>query len=339
MLVAALLLAIAPQDAAPPVSPGSTPVLADDLAAAVPRLVALMRQGIDTRTPNSSWARHHEGESAFDGSYDWHSCVIAHFALLTHARLEGDADLAGELLARLGEDTLRSEAALLAERETSRNITYPYDEAWFLMLLAELERHEGADWAAARLVRLEVEARLLDHLEQAPFPDGFRDVKFCGFYRSWLFAYLLLDLSGPVGEGAEGRLRALRDGKLSPAREAVAAHQVSHSYDFLWVPAILALAERVDPEVPAGEYEAGDAGQLPEGVTIATVHQLGVFLSRLWPCAYDGGRGDAEAWAVFESGTRALLAREDLWAQDFAACSHWMPQYLWLGYWCAGGMR
>ena len=84
---------------------------------------------------------------------------------------------------------------------------------------------------------------------------------------------------------------------------------------------------------------ANSIDELPAGVTISTVHQLGVFLSRLWPCAYDGGRGDSEAQGRFEAGTRALLVREDLWADDFAACSHWVPQYLWLGYWFAGGMR
>ena len=336
MLAAALLLGLAPQDAAPAMP---RPALSDDLAAAVPRLVALMREGIDTRSPNSSWARRHEAGSVFDGSYDWHSCVIAHFALLTHARLEQDTELAAHVLERLDGATLRGEAALLAGRDPRRSITFPYDEAWLLMLLAELERHEAADVVSAREVRLEVEARVLDHLERADFPDGFRDVRFCGFYRSWLFSYLLLDLSGPVGDGAAGRLRALRAQKLDPVREAVAAHTSSHDWDFLWLPAILALADRADPEVPDGEYAAGGAGALPEGVTIATVHQLGVFLTRLWPCAYDGARGDAEAWAAFEAGTRALLAREDLWAQDFAACSHWVPQYMWLGYWCANGMR
>ena len=336
MLPAALLLALAVQDATPPVT---VPVLDDDLAAAVPRLVELMRAGIDVKEPNSSWAARSEGKSLFDGSYDWHSCVLAHFALLTHARLEGDEALAADLVGRLGPAALRREAELLEQRHVQRTITFPYDEAWFLMLLAELGRHGGVEQEVVLEVRLRVEERLLGHLESAAFPDGFGDSSYCGFYRSWLFAYLLVQLSEPVGEGTRGRLHALRTQKLDPVRAHVSAHAGGYDWDFLWIPAILALADRTDPEVPVTAYTAGTEGELPEGVTISTVHELGVFLSRLWPCAYDGGRGDAQAWERFQKGTRALLAREDLWAEDFSACSHWMPQYLWLGYWCAGGMR
>ena len=62
-----------------------------------------------------------------------------------------------------------------------------------------------------------------------------------------------------------------------------------------------------------------------------------VALTRLWPLAWDGGRGDDRALKTFRERSAALLEREDLWAEDFAACSHWMPQYLWLGSWFGAG--
>lgn len=332
MLPSLLLLALVAQD-------GGPPVLGTELVEALPRLVRLMRAGIDVKEPNTSWVARYGGKSVFDGSYDWHSCVIAHFALLTHARLEGDEVLSGEILDRLRIGTLQGEAQLLGQRSTQRTITFPYDEAWFLMLLTELEHHEGVDVAAVRKIRLESEERVLTHLEETDFPDGFRSADFCGFYRSWLFAYLLLQLSEPLGEQAAPRLAALRTGKLEPVRSKVRAYQAAQDWDFLYLPGVLALVDRNDPNQPDSPYEGGVSKVLPEGVTIATVHQLGVFLTRLWPMAYDGGRGDEQAWGEFEAGMCALLPREDLWAEDFAACSHWVPQYLWLGYWWAGAVR
>ena len=136
-------------------------------------------------------------------------------------------------------------------------------------------------------------------------------------------------------EGADGRVAALIEDRLEPQREAIEEISTSHDWDFLWMPAILALHDR--RHARPSTYDPGPVGGLPEGVTISTVHQLGVFLSRVWPCAWDGARGDEAAMQRFEAATRALLAREDLWAEDFAACSHWMPQYLWLGYWFASG--
>lgn len=332
MLPSMLLLALMAQD-------GGPPVVSDELSKALPRLVRLMREGIDVREPNTSWVSRYGGESLFDGSYDWHSCVIAHFALLTHSRLEGESGLAQELLARLGLEGLRSEAQLLGQRNRQRIITFPYDEAWFLMLLAEVERHEGVAVPEVRGIRGEIEERVLGHLEVAEFPDGFRDAEFCGFYRSWLFAYLLVRLSGPVGAQSVARLDQLRTDKLEPARARVLGYRDPHDWDFLFLPGVLALVDRVDPAVESQAYEADMPFSLPDGVTIATVHQLGVFLTRLWPLAYDGGRGDAAAWQGFEAGMASLLSREDLWAEDFAACSHWVPQYLWLGYWWAGLVR
>ena len=332
MLPSMLLLALVAQD-------GGPPVVSDELGEALPRLVRLMREGTDATEPNTSWVARYGGQSLFDGSYDWHSCVIAHFALLAHSRIDGDEELAREILARLDIDGLRSEAQLLGERNRQRTITFPYDEAWFLVLLAEMERHRGVPAVEVRQIRSEVEARVLGHLEGADFPDGFRDAEFCGFYRSWLFAYLLVRVSAPVGEKSLARLDSLRAAKLDPVRGQVLCYRDSNGWDFLYLPGILALVDRVDANVESGTYEADAPILLPEGVTIATVHQLGVFLTRLWPLAYDGGRGDAGAWRKFEAGMANLLSREDLWAEDFAACSHWVPQYLWLGYWWAGLVR
>ncbi|MCP3919288.1 MAG: DUF2891 family protein [bacterium] len=322
------------------------PLMADDPAPArdvLPRLAELMREGIDRKKPNASFARELGVESIFDGSFDWHSCVVAHWALLTIARVEDDEELGRDMLARLGPDVLAAELEILA-RETphgGERITSPYDRAWFVMLLAELERHAVEDAASLRKLRLAAEKELIDYLEASSFPERLPPLesggkRFCGFYRSWLFAFWLLQMSEPVTPGAAETLEHLRRERIEPERAALVAHDDPHPFDFLWVPAILALidrtADRASPYVPPTALEP-----LPETVKISTVHVLGVRLSRLWPCALDAHGGDEAARAVFEAHTRKLLGRKDLWEGDFAACSHWVPQYLFIGLWLADG--
>lgn len=311
-----------------------SPALDDDVAEVLPRLVEMMEEGIDVPEPNASWAK--GKQSLFQGSYDWHSCVIAHWALLSHARVTGDEELAGRVLARLKPKGLGEEMKLLKEQADTPRITFPYDEAWFVMLLAEVDRHRPLNDNLIR-ARMGVERRILKHLEDTPFPEGIAGAEFCGFYRSWLLALFLMEEAGPVVTNGDELLAELAREKLEPARAAIQAEPEGHPWDFLWVPAILALRDRVQDAERESPYTPVEP-QLPEGVTIQTVHVLGAFCSRLWPDAIDGSRGNEEAWARFQQGTRHLIEREDLWAEDFATSSHWMPQYLWMGYWW-GGLR
>jgi len=302
-----------------------------------PRLVELMRAGIETSEPNHSlypWGEETEQASLFTGSYDWHSCLIAHWCLLVHARTTGDEELEGWLQARLTKEGLANEAALLLARDPARLRTAPYDEAWFLMLLAELEERPSSP-AAISGWRGKIESHLLQRLEETPFPErGERGYR--GDYSSWLMALLLVTWSEPTGDGAKERLRALWETKLAPHREELAALTKARGYDFLWLPAILALVER-STSGEARVYDPGSLPELPDTVTVPTVHPLGVVISRTWPDAFDAGCGSAEAKARYQEHLAHFLAREDLWAGDFDACSHWLPQYLWIGLWLAEG--
>ena len=302
-----------------------------------PRLVELMRAGIETSEPNHSlypWGEETERESLFTGSYDWHSCLIAHWCLLVHARTTGDEELGSWLQARLTEEGLANEAALLLARDPARLRTAPYDEAWFLMLLAELEEHPSSP-AAISGWRVEIESHLLQRLEESPFPErGERGYR--GDYSSWLMALLLVTWSEPTDEDTKERLRSLYETKLAPHSEELASLTKTRGYDFLWLPAIFALVERSTSE-EASDYDPGAPAPLPESVTVPTVHPLGVVISRTWPDAFDAGRGLDQARARYEAHLAHFLAREDLWAGEFDACSHWLPQYLWIGLWLAEG--
>ena len=300
-----------------------------------PRLLALMRDGIETLQPNTSWSRGMRQQSLFDGSYDWHSCVIAHFALSVEARVSGDEGLEEWLDGRLTLTALMAEAELLAGRSARQTWAAPYDEAWFLLLLAERERRSSD--SGLREAREALEERLIDHLESAPFPDARSGAGFSGSYSSWLFTYLLVGLSDPVGARSTERLANVGRDKLEPSMEQLRRLDSAHPFDFLWLPAILALIERTGSSLPSLSYDPGPAVPLPDSVKVATVHPLGVVLSRLWPTAWDAGQGQEEARTLVERELGSFLAREDLWAEDFSACSHWLPQYLWLVGWFGAG--
>lgn len=301
------------------------------------RLLELMQRGIETREPNHSlypWRQEVEHESLFTGSYDWHSCVIAHWCLLVAARTGSDRELEAWVMERLSEEGLAREMKVLMGRDVSRPRTFPYDEAWFLMLLRELgERPEPP--AELESWRWQLEDHLLDWLEESPFPER-AERGFSGAYDSWLMAYLLVIWSEPAREGARSRLHALNEERLAPQRDAIAKLSKTRGYDFLWLPALAALVDRcLDGEASA--YDPGTPPELPDEVVVATVHPLGVAISRTWPDAFDAGAGAAPAKARFHEHLSHFLAREDLWDGEFDACTHWLPQYLWIGLWLADG--
>ena len=179
-------------------------------------LLLLMRAGISVDAPNHGIFKNKEGGSLFDGSYDWHSCVIAHWCLLITARTETDEELESWLMERLDTESLRREVELIEQRKLKYSPTFPYDEAWFLMLLSERAKHPNppaliGEW------RAQFEERLLSALEARPFPErGERG--FSGAYDSWLNSYLLLLWSEPTSEGVRARLRARPRARRAAAR-------------------------------------------------------------------------------------------------------------------------
>jgi len=328
---------------------------------ALPRIIDLMRAGLDVVEPSVHvHLRAQKGtgaRSAFCGSYDWHSNLFAHWALLTHARTSGDSALGAEILARIPAAALEQERRIVRELDTDRLLTYPYDQTWLLVLLAELERHTelGSDPerpALTREFRRELEHRLLSWLEQSPFPEnehraasdpgaGGRSApehEFFGFYRSWLFTWLQLHSCGTVTEGGAGRLLALRTARITPLRPRIAAQLEPHPFDFLWLPSLLVL---IDGEAGGdGEplpFDAGETRALPHAVDLRSVHVMGVEVSRLWGWAALAAGGDDEAAAAYDARLAEILGREDLWAEDFTVVTHWVPQFLYYAHWVRRG--
>ncbi|MEQ1634720.1 MAG: DUF2891 family protein, partial [Planctomycetota bacterium] len=223
------------------------------LRASLGRLRDLMRAGIEQKEPSANvWTRSGHA-TVFDGSYDWHSCIAAHWALLSMSRSLRDAETAKWTLARLPSAALQQELALLASaEETSASNTSalfrPYADAWLLLLLDEMTRHDGIETAAIAKLRNDAEAALLTRLELSAFPEVPPSAHastgtFRGDYQSFLFGYLAMQLVAPSSDAMKARRDALRTEKLEPMRSRLLAGQARGPRDFLDLGAILRILE------------------------------------------------------------------------------------------------
>ena len=255
----------------------------------------------------------------FTGNYDWHSSVHAHWALLSMARVGEDDELRDRILARLSPDNLAAEHQFLAE-ETQFEL--PYGRAWLALLLSELERHPHR-YPALPQLRALIETQVIEWLEQTPFeadaPVATGANIACGSHQSWLFAYLLLQLSAP-SQPIQARLDELFS-RIEAARQRVARTQPS-DYDFLYLPAVLQVIEATRPTAATAPPYRHSTRPKWRALDRANCHTAGANVTRLWPRAFDGKFGRA---------LNDVLKRREQWAGDFLYVSHWVPQFIWLG--------
>ena len=291
------------------------------------RLIEALTDGVRRTSPHHASA---SGNGVFAGSFDWHSAVHAHWALLCIARVRKLPEFEAWLNRRL------TDAALTAERQfltTNKDFELPYGRGWLLMVLAELVRR-GRRSAAITGLRDELQDAVLGWLEQSAFPA--EDKKTGGLiavHRSWLFAYLLVGLSEPTSNAVRERLRKLRKTKLEPARDRINAFVPGPS-DFLDLRAVLAVVDRVDP-IFAGTPAAIVMRTSPplQDPPLAHAHSAGKAVVEMWPHAIASGRGDAQSCSRFHARMNELFSRPDHWADDFGRVSHWVPQFMWMGLW------
>lgn len=244
----------------------------------------------------------------FTGNYDWHSSVHGHWALLSMARQTGDSDIESLMRARLSPENLRREREVLFDGE---HLTFelPYGRAWLALLLAELSERE--EYRAEVLsFRQQVEEQLLDWLETHSF-DSPQFQRAAASHNSWLFALFLLQLSRLPHH--QSRLDAL-NGRVQEFG-ALVQNRPSDGYDFLHLPSLLALVEGAQCDFQSPMMGA---------VEMQNCHNAGAAVTQLWPLALADS-------AAFERELEAIMARPELWREDFHMVSHWVPQFLWMG--------
>ncbi len=271
--------------------------------------------------------------SVFRTNYDWHSSVHAHWALLCLARTSGDPATQASVLQRLTPQALEAERTFL-NSPAARNFEMPYGQAWLMLLTAELGRVPSARSAPLTALRQETAARLTAWLEKTPFPEpGGLNAN----YDSWLFTFLLLQLSKP-GPQLLARLETLRASRIEPARAGIDAH-VATPADFLHLPSILAAVDRLPAGRAAPALPATAAPVLPASITLDNCHTVGAAAVRLWPLALEAARGNVAARNLVHTRLGALEARPAAWSGDFDTVGHWVPQFMWMARWLMDGAR
>lgn len=298
------------------------------------RLAEVVLAGIDDPRRD---ARFPGGTGPFAGSWDWHSCVHAHWALACIARVHEDEALERVVQQRLGAEALRAEGRWLAERPA---FELPYGRAWLLLLLDELGRREVAVVLrdAVSALRAEQEAAVVSWLDRSPYPE--QPPRFVATHGSWLFALTMLALSRPRSEAVRAAMPAMR-ARAEAQRSAIAA-QAPLPVDFLYLPAVQAMLDRLDDDPGAASPppcpEERALLVLPETApTRADAHSAGAAMVRLWPHAMEAARGDAPSARRVVTALALMFHRVDCWGESFEHVGHWVPQFMWMTEWLARG--
>jgi hypothetical protein len=277
----------------------------------------------------------------FHGSYDWHSCVHSYWLLATVYRrfpeLEEHAAIASLLDGAFTKAKIAGERDYL-ESATLRGFERPYGWAWFLMLQAELMRHDR-DWAArlAPLAELFV-TRFRNHLPKATYPVR------SGVHGNTAFALALTQeysfvaddarLSALVREKARAWYETDRDCQawepsgedfLSPAlTEAECMRRVLGPEEF--APWFSAFLPRLAMREPATLFTPAHVSDRHDG---RIVHLDGLNLSRAW-CWRSLGLALAEDDPVRDIAARAadrhLAASLPHVSGDYMG-EHWLSSF------------
>jgi len=284
------------------------------------------------------------GETAFDGGFDWHSAVHGHWALLSLGRLTKDEELRSFVLNRLSGKALDKETEYL---KSNPDFEMPYGRAWLIQLLVEMERQpeiqKDLPWLrSVRSARKESEDTLLSWLERTHFPDAGNMPRYYsgaqrirGDHFSWLFGYTLLKLSSPRDSKVLRSLRKLEK-RIEPLRGEIMA-SVHSDFDFLEPSALLALSDSFDDR-NEGAYLCNRV-EIPDKITRENAHRAGAYIQDSWPCAKAASRGNHSAQVAYQRHEESLLARPELWRDDFSNVGHWVPQFIWMGMWMRRGLK
>jgi hypothetical protein len=273
----------------------------------------------------------------FHGSFDWHSCVHAHWMLARILRRHPGAPVAAEIAARFDAaftaEGVAAEVAFLA-RPSARGFERPYGWAWLLKTHAELD---GA-WADALAPLAEAfAARFRAHLPIATYPVRH------GVHSNTAFALTL------AADWAERHDAGLLDLLRQTARRWYGADEDCQAWepsgeDFL-SPALteaLCMARLLDGAEFAGWFarflprlaQGGPSALMtPAEVSDRTdgriVHLDGVNLSRAWCLRGIAARlpeGDARRAAMLEAAGRHVATSLPHVDGHYMG-SHWLASF------------
>jgi Protein of unknown function (DUF2891) len=270
----------------------------------------------------------------FGGSYDYHSCIHAHWAFLSLSRTVGDTARAAQGLARLTDTVLNSAWTFL--QSSPRIPSYRY--GWFVLLLSELSQHPSRNTASLQRLRATVEQTLCRWLQANA---GDISVIDQGQHTSWLFAFLLLQVSAPTAPNVLSDMTVLYGSTVAAQRAAWRSRAVRPG-DFMHVPSIIETLDLLRGQAPwltsARVTSSGGLG----ATGLSPGHEVGERITHAWPVAVLS-RTDPTMCSLLQGFVRDWRAQPTNWQYRlspveslatakarFAGNSHWTPQFLWM---------
>lgn len=266
----------------------------------------------------------------FNGSYDWHSDVHAHWALLSMARVTKDADLEAKILSVLTIDRLEREADFLLSPQWE-TFEKPYGRTWFLLLLWEMNHRPIANSHRFQALRYKLTMDMLSWLKTSKFPEQYSiisDSGLIGTHDSWLMSLFLFDTAKSQNSKIANEIDRLIETKLRPLAAAIEKEPLE-SNDFLYLPAVRYLID------PTSRYQHSVLA-LPTSNDFAC-HFPGAIQVSYWAQAAQCARHDSRACEIVTQASQEFFAQTSLWRDDFNCVAHWVPQFIWMNHWLSLG--
>ena len=276
----------------------------------IPQLAHVIKEGIKTLEPHAG----PRGLGSFGGTYDWHSCVHAHWALLAMERFGLPVD--DWLHERLSSSVFEREFKYLKDNPS---FELPYGRVWLLLLINELRRQGYSDGILESLNnRLQIE--LIEYLRSHPFPEHpDRDYPYLGTHYSWMFTHWMGALSAQLNSDDTSEYQKLYESRVCPVFDDLRKHDPVPN-DFL------DLRVMADLEILLWQNEEPSEialSEVPEVVDSKNAHMIARLFQELW------------AQAIYNPSSIKnrfddLLDKENLWKFDFQYASHFVPQFAWM---------
>jgi hypothetical protein len=268
-----------------------------------------------------------EGSTQFNGSFDWHSDVHAHWALLSIARLTKDTDLEKKMLSILTIERLEREFQFLMSPEWIE-FEKPYGRTWMLLLLWELNHREISKNQRFQKIRWDLTQDMLVWLQSAHFPEQTWDGSLIGTHDSWLMSLFLFDAAKSQNVKINAHIRQLIQSKMIPLAEKIESKEMEDN-DFLYLPALKYLIN------PDHRYENAHLS-IPTSPGYAC-HYPGAIQVSLWAQASQCARHDVKACESVKTASKSFFIQSVLWKKDFDCVAHWVPQFVWMTHWLSLG--
>ena len=277
---------------------------------ALAQLSQVIKTGIMTLEPHAG----SRGPGPFSGTYDWHSCVHAHWALLSMERFGAPVD--DWLHTRLSRAVLEVEFKYLKDNPTFER---PYGRVWLLLLINELRRQGLSD---TRLESLNdrLQRELIEYLQTHPFPEHpDRDYPYLGTHYSWMFTHWMGALSTQLNGDDVSEYQALYESRVYPLFDDLRKHDPVPN-DFLDLGVMADLEILLWQSAKPGEV---NYSEIPVSINSKNARMTARLFQELW------------AQAIYNSASiknrfDGLLEKEYLWKFDFQYASHFVPQFAWM---------